>query len=76
MAAKKGGVYLAVLNASNEAAVRLFLNDKIEFLDIERIIYSYISDSKYEKLEYNLDNILTVSRNIMDEIDKIYGGSR
>ena len=76
MAAKKGGVYLAVLNASNEAAVRLFLNDKIEFLDIERIIYSYISDSKYERLEYNLENILTVSKNIMNEVDKKYGGTK
>ena len=76
LAAKKGGLYLAVLNAANEAAVRLFLNDKIEFLDIEKIIYSYISDSKYEKYEYNLDNILNVSKNIMDEILNKFGGEK
>ena len=76
MAASKGGLYLAVLNAANEAAVRLFLNDKIKFLDIEKIIYSYISDDKYQKYEYNLDNILTVSKNIMEEIYNKFGGEQ
>lgn len=37
-AGKKGGIATTVLNAANEAAVKLFLEDKIEFLDIEKIV--------------------------------------
>ncbi len=37
-AGKTGHTMPTVLNASNEAAVSLFLNDKIEFLDIENIV--------------------------------------
>lgn len=35
---KKGGLYPAVLNGANEAAVDLFLNDKIKFLDIAGLV--------------------------------------
>lgn len=72
IAIKKGGVYLAVLNASNEAAVYLFLNNKIKFLDIERIIYEEITNDCYEKYEYNLENILKLSREIIDNIINKY----
>jgi 1-deoxy-D-xylulose-5-phosphate reductoisomerase len=37
-AGKAGGAMPAVLNASNEAAVALFLDEKIKFLDIPRLI--------------------------------------
>lgn len=37
-AAKKGGLWPTVLNAANEKAVEYFLNGKIKFLDIEKII--------------------------------------
>lgn len=73
IAAKKGGIYYAVLNASNEAAVSLFLNDKIKFLDIEKIIYSEITNDKYSNIEYNLDNVIDVSYKIIDEIIRKYG---
>lgn len=73
MAAKKGGIYYAVLNASNEAAVSLFLNDKIKFLDIEKIIYSEITNDKYSNIEYNLTNVIDVSYKIIDEIIRKYG---
>lgn len=71
-AAKKGGCYLAVLNASNEAAVWLFLNDYIEFLDIEKIIYDEISNPKYSKIEYNLENVLSLSTKLINEIKERY----
>ncbi len=67
-AAKKGGIYYAVLNASNEAAVKLFLEEKISFLDIERIIEKEINNPIYEKYEYNLENIIEVSKNIIKNI--------
>ncbi|MBR6071950.1 MAG: 1-deoxy-D-xylulose-5-phosphate reductoisomerase [Acholeplasmatales bacterium] len=73
MAAKKGGIYYAVLNAANEAAVSLFLNDKIEFLDIEKIIYSEIVKDEYSLIEYNLDNVIKVSYEIMERIIRKYG---
>jgi len=37
-AGKSGGTMPAIMNAANEAAVALFLNKKIKFLDIGRII--------------------------------------
>ena len=67
-AASKGGVYLAVLNAANEAAVALFLNNKIKFLDIERIIYEEINNEEYSNYEYNLNNILKLSGEIINKI--------
>ena len=74
LAAKKGSIYLAVLNAANEAAVALFLNDKIEFLDIEKIIYNEISKDKYKNIEYNLSNVINLSKDIMNDIYNTYGG--
>ncbi len=73
LAAKKGGVYLAVLNASNEAAVKLFLDGKIQFLEIEDIIYREITDPKYAKIEYNLDNVIKLSGEIILKILRMYG---
>ena len=73
MAAKKGGIYYAVLNASNEAAVYLFLHDKIKFLDIENIIYNEIIKEEYKNISYNLDNILKVSDNVINKILSQYG---
>ena len=71
-AVHKGGIYPAVLNAANEAAVWLFLNDKIEFLDIEKIIYDEINNDKYLSYDYTLDNIIKVSYMIMDNIKERY----
>ncbi len=73
MAAKKGGVYLAVLNAANEAAVKLFLDEKIEFLDIEKIIYDEITNDSYKDIEYNLDNVIDISYKIINKIIERYG---
>ncbi|MCR5647004.1 MAG: 1-deoxy-D-xylulose-5-phosphate reductoisomerase [Acholeplasmatales bacterium] len=73
MAAKSGGIYYAVLNAANEAAVKLFLEGKIKFLQIEDIIYEEITNNKYEGIEYNLDNIISTSKEIMNNIYKKFG---
>ena len=72
-AANKGGIYPAVLNAANEAAVRLFLNDKISFLDIESIIYTEITNKKYEAIMPTLENIIKVSNEIILNITERYG---
>jgi len=73
MAAKRGGVYLAVLNAANEAAVYLFLHDYIEFLDIETLIYNEIYSNEYEDIEYTLENVIDVSDKIIRKIFSKYG---
>lgn len=72
-AANKGGVYLAVLNAANEAAVYLFLNDYIEFLEIEKIIDLEIHNNDYLNIEYNLENIISLSNDIIKKILLRYG---
>jgi 1-deoxy-D-xylulose-5-phosphate reductoisomerase len=69
---KKGGVYPAVLNAANEASVRLFLARKIKFLDIEKIIKDYIS--RNYNVEATIDNILALDKEIQNEIYSLYGG--
>ena len=68
-ALKKGGLYLAALNASNEAAVYLFLNNKISFLQIEEIICKEINCLDYER-SYNpsLEERLDVSKKIYEKI--------
>ena len=73
MVCEKGGIYYAVLNASNEAAVKLFLDQKIKFLDIEKIIYEEISKDEYKNIAYNLDNILNISKEIINKLLKKYG---
>ena len=69
---KKGGFYTVVLNASNEAAVNLFLNEKILFLDIESIVIEYTSRD-YSNLEYNIENIIQLDKSIKKEILEKYG---
>ena len=72
-AAKMGGVYPAVLNAANEAAVYLFLNDKIEFLEIEKIIYNEITNKKYKDIPYTLENVVSLSTSLIKEIRNRFG---
>ena len=70
----KGGLYLAVLNASNEAAVHLFLNRKIKFLDIERIIEKEINNAIYERNYIpSLDERMEISKEVYNKILLEYG---
>ena len=72
-AGKKGGVYPTVLNAANEAAVNLFLNDKIKFLDIEKIIRREL-DKEYN-VEFSIENVLKLDKEIQQRIKKEVGGN-
>ena len=48
-----------VLNASNEIAVEYFLNEKIEFNDIPKIVYKTMEYYKNKnKLDYSLEDVL------------------
>ncbi len=66
-AIRKGGLYPTVLNAANEAAVNLFLNGKIKFLDIETIIEKEISKN-YDKENITIDDIIDVDNEIQNRI--------
>ncbi len=53
---KKGGLYPCAMNAANEAAVMLYLEDKIKFYDIAELI-SYATD-KAQNGEVTYDNLV------------------
>lgn len=66
-----GGIMPAVLNAANEAAVMLFLDDKIKFLQIEEIIKEELDNA----VNYipTLDDIIKLDFEIKERINKKYG---
>lgn len=70
---KKSGIMPCVMNAANEAAVNLFLEDKIGFLDIEDIIREEI-DSVKNILNPTLEEILYYDSFIKSRVYKRYGG--
>ena len=53
---KKGGLYPCAMNAANEVAVRLYLEDKIKFYDIAELI-SYATE-KAQNGEVTYDNLV------------------
>lgn len=53
---KKGGLYPCAMNAANEAAVKLYLEDKIKFYDIAELI-SYATE-KAQNGEVTYDNLV------------------
>ncbi len=66
---KMGGLMPSVYNSSNEAAVKLFIEKKIKFLDIEKIITN--TGNKYKKdnkFDYELSDVLSLDKKIKEEI--------
>ncbi len=62
-----------VINAANEVAVDLFLNKKIKFLDIEKVIQ--FSLDNHEALDKpNLKDIIRIDNKVRKEIMNKYGG--
>lgn len=72
-AGKKGGIYPTILNAANEAAVHLFLEGKIKFLDIESIISAQIAKN-YTIPQPTLEEILEMNESIYSAVIKQFGG--
>jgi 1-deoxy-D-xylulose-5-phosphate reductoisomerase len=60
-AAAKGGLYPAVYNGANEAAVAAFLQNRIGFLDIPRLV-GYILESDWKNKGLDLESILEADR--------------
>ena len=72
-ALKAGGTMPCFLNGANEAAVAYFLDRKIKFLDIPRMISKAMG--KYTpKAEYTLDDIIQTDMLAREEITSQLGG--
>ena len=65
----KGGIMPTVLTSANETAVNLFLDGKIKFLDIEKIVYNELKNTK--NFNPTIEDIIRVDKGIRS---KIMGG--
>ncbi len=71
MAGEKGNIFPAVLNAANEAAVSLFLNGKITFLQIEEIVLQCLNKFNSE-VKLSLESILETDSLVKDYVFKTH----
>ncbi|QVK20538.1 1-deoxy-D-xylulose-5-phosphate reductoisomerase [Mycoplasmatota bacterium] len=62
-----GGIMPCVMNAANEAAVELFLNEKISFLDIEKIVFNEVRSCENIN-NPTLDDIIRVDKEVYSSI--------
>lgn len=58
-AIEKGGLAPTVLNAANEAAVALFLEGKIKFLQIEELLSEVLTELKVSGNMFNIEDIFS-----------------
>ena len=68
---KKGGSLRTVLNSANEVAVKLFLEEKISFLDIEKIIRSEMDNHVIIPFP-QIDEIYEIDKEIKQRIYRQY----
>ena len=68
---RKGGILPTVLNAANEAAIDLFLNDKIGFIQISKII-NYIVNREKNIQFPDLETIVETNNVIYQKVKKDY----
>ena len=70
-AIKRGNIYPTILNAANEVAVGLFLEDVISFLEIEKIVKEALDNPIYEKFtlgELTVPKIMSVDELVRIQI--------
>ena len=70
-AGREGGLMPPVLNASNEAAVHLFLTGKITFLQIEEIVLECLNKFKNNRA-LTLESLLETDQEIKDLVLALY----
>lgn len=66
---KMGGIMPVILNAANEVAVYKFLNNEINFLDIEKIIFKEIESAKNIQ-NPTFEEIFEVDKMIREKLNK------
>ena len=64
---KKGGSYPVVFNAANEAAVHLFLAEKINYLDIHKFIVHALETFNHTT-HLSIESIIQIDQAIKDQI--------
>ena len=62
-ALRLGGLYPAVVNAANEAAVSLFIQGKIGFLQIPETVGNALATFDGNKNDFTIEDILSADRN-------------
>ncbi|MEG2192050.1 MAG: 1-deoxy-D-xylulose-5-phosphate reductoisomerase [Oscillospiraceae bacterium] len=67
-AIEKGGLYPCAVNGANERAVQLFLEDKISFTDIGRVVYGVISHFDFSD-EYTLQDVFHTDKKAREYVD-------
>jgi 1-deoxy-D-xylulose-5-phosphate reductoisomerase len=71
-AGRAGGTMTAVLNAANEQAVALFLDEKIHYLDIPKVIEGVCEHHKADNIAQPvLEDILTVDQWAREEVGRV-----
>lgn len=65
-----GGLYPTVMNAANEKAVALFLNNEISFLDIEKLVIEAVDSFKGNVEQPTLEEILHCNKVIYEKVGK------
>lgn len=67
---KLGGLYPTVMNAANEKAVALFLNNEITFLEIEKLVIDTVENFKDNIESPTLEDILRCNKEIYEKVGK------
>ncbi|MDL2292099.1 1-deoxy-D-xylulose-5-phosphate reductoisomerase [Acholeplasma sp. OttesenSCG-928-E16] len=68
----KKGLYPTIFNAANEAAVNMFLNGKINFLEIESIIFDTIN--RWENIPKPLlEEIVKADKDVKESVYQMFG---
>ena len=65
--AREKGIMPCVLNAANEAAVELFLKDKISFVEIGSIVLSEVKNTT-QRMPESIEDLLQLDHSIKDKI--------
>jgi 1-deoxy-D-xylulose-5-phosphate reductoisomerase len=74
-AGKKGGTYPAVLSAADEAVVELFLDRKIKFVEIPRLIESVLE--RHQSFEHpDLEAIMVADDWAREEVGRLFRGNK
>lgn len=61
----KNGILPTIMNAANEAAINLFLQNKIKFTEIFTIVYNVIKKSQ-NQINPSLEDIIEINQQIFD----------
>lgn len=63
-----GGLYPVVMNAANEKAVQLFIEEKITFLDIETLVIRAVESFKDQIKSPSIEEILACNQKIYESV--------